>query len=77
MDMDNDVVVHDEGKNWKPTIMLVGGGLGLVAGLLTAFLLVKGAENSEKKPSYSTGELFRIAMLVLVTISRITKLGND
>jgi len=75
--MDNEVVVQEESKNWKPTVLLIGGGLGLVAGLLTAFLLIKSADNNDKKPSFNTGELFRIAMLVLVTISRITKLGND
>jgi hypothetical protein len=66
-----------EASNWKPKVLAVGGLLGLAGGLLAAFLLVKKAEGENKEPDFSPGDIFRITMLVLVTVSRITKLGTD
>jgi hypothetical protein len=66
-----------EASNWKPKVLAVGGLLGLAGGLLAAFLLVKKAEDEAKEPDFSPSDIFRITMLVLVTVSRITKLGTE
>jgi hypothetical protein len=66
-----------EKSNWQPKVLAAGGLFGLAGGLLAAFLLVKKAETENKKPDFSAGDVFRIAMLVLVTVSRVTKLGTE
>jgi hypothetical protein len=66
-----------EASNWKPKVLAAGGLLGLAGGLLAAFLLVKKAETEAKEPDFSPSDIFRITMLVLVTVSRITKLGTE
>lgn len=73
--METDIAVQNE--NWQPKVLIAGGLLGLAAGLLAAFLLVKKAEGDEGEAHFSPGDIFRISMLVLVTISRITKLGTE
>lgn len=73
--MQTNLVVQN--ASWKPKVLAIGGVFGLVGGLLAAFLLVKKAESEDKEPEFSAADVFKIAMLVLVTVSRVTKLGTD
>ncbi|MFZ6026227.1 MAG: hypothetical protein ACOYYS_00810 [Chloroflexota bacterium] len=73
--METNIVVQK--SNWKPKVLAVGGLFGLAGGLLAAFLLVKKAETEDKEPEFSPADVFKIAMLVLVTVSRVTKLGTE
>ena len=62
-------------KDWKTNTLIVGAMLGLLSGLLASFLLVRRAEKSGKELTLSSGEGFRLGMLVLGLLREIASLG--
>lgn len=43
-------------EDWKPKVLLIGGAIGLMTGLLAAYLLVQRAEKRNQKPELNAGE---------------------
>jgi ABC-type Mn2+/Zn2+ transport system permease subunit len=62
-------------KDWKTNTLIVGALLGLFSGLLASFLLVRRAEKSGQELALSSGEGFRLGMLVLGLLREIATLG--
>ncbi len=64
--------------NWKRPIYLLGGALGLIGGLLSAYLYTRTAEeNSGNKPpaKIATGDAFKLGMSAMTLLRPISDLG--
>ncbi len=42
--------------NWKVTTMIIGGVVGLICGIVAAYILIQRAEEEESRPRISAGE---------------------
>ncbi|MBN2503561.1 MAG: hypothetical protein JXB38_22480 [Anaerolineales bacterium] len=62
-------------KDWKTNTLIVGAVVGLLSGLMAAFLLVRRSEKSGNELTLNTGEGFRLGMLVLGLLREIASLG--
>ncbi len=62
--------------NWKPKVLVVGGMIGLMTGLLAAYLMIQRAEKGETKPELSVGEGVKLGVLVLGLLRSVAMLGE-
>jgi hypothetical protein len=65
-------------NNWKTPVYILGGALGLVAGLISAYLYARTADesNAGAPPGrIRTGEAFRISLAALSLLRQISELG--
>jgi hypothetical protein len=63
--------------NWKPKVLAIGGVLGLLTGLLAAYLMIQRAEKLETKPELSAGEGVKLGVLVLGLLRSVAMLGES
>ncbi len=66
------------GLDWKTQIYIIGAVVGLLLGLLSAYLYVRAAkENSraEKPKKVSTGDAMKLSLSLLTLIRQIAELG--
>ena len=61
---------------WKSRILLIGGAVGLLAGLGVAYLLVQRAERDQTKPVLNMGEGLKLGLLVLGMLRQVSQLGE-
>jgi hypothetical protein len=61
---------------WKIRILVTGGLLGAMAGLLSAFLMVKKSEAKETKPQLNASDGAKIGIGVLGLVKLISDLGS-
>jgi len=64
-------------SNWKTKTMLMGIGIGAVAGALSAFLMIKRAEAENTAPKLSAGEGIQVGLGVLGLMRMIAGLGTE
>jgi hypothetical protein len=62
----------EENKGWKLTTFLVGGTVGLLAGLAAAFIIVKRQESTGEPLKLSTSDGAKIGFGVLSLVRQIT-----
>lgn len=62
--------------NWKPKVLVIGGVIGLMTGLLAAYLMIQRAEKDETKPELSAGEGVKLGVLVLGLLRSVAMLGE-
>jgi hypothetical protein len=62
--------------NWKPRVLVIGGVIGLLAGLLAAYLLIQRAEKQNQKPELNAGEGVKLGVLVFGLLRQIATLGE-
>lgn len=63
-------------ENWKPRVLVIGGVVGLLAGLLAAYLLIQRAEKQNQKPELNAGEGVKLGVLVFGLLRQIATLGE-
>jgi NO-binding membrane sensor protein with MHYT domain len=63
-------------ENWRPKVMVIGGVIGLMAGLLAAYLLIQRAEKQNQKPELNAGEGVKLGVLVFGLLRQIATLGE-
>ena len=66
----------NESKSSKSKILLVGGLLGLLSGLIAAYLLIQRSDQSEKELSISAGDGVKVGLGVLGVLKLISDLGE-
>ena len=64
--------------SWKKKTYMLGAALGIVAGLGTAYLLIRTAEESERggPPEVSTGDAIKSALGIVGVMRGIAALGD-
>ena len=62
--------------NWKTKALLIGAGIGLLAGLGAAYMLVQRAEKDGGRPEMSAGEGVKLGLLVLGLLRQVSQLGD-
>ncbi|MDO9085650.1 MAG: hypothetical protein Q7U53_05520 [Anaerolineaceae bacterium] len=66
----------NQSDSWKTKTLLMGGILGLISGLLAAFLLIQKSQQSEKNMSISPGDGVKVGLGVLGLLKLISDLGE-
>jgi hypothetical protein len=61
-------------ENVRPRILLTGALLGLGLGVLSAYLILKRAEEKGENPSLTVGDGVRIGMTVFTLIRTVSQL---
>ncbi len=61
---------------WKAKVLLVGGLIGALAGVGTAYLLVQRSEEQGKPLRLGAGEGVRLGLLVLGLMRQVARLGE-
>lgn len=72
--------IKDIQNNWKTSRFALGGVLGLLAGLASAYLYTRSAEenNSGRPPArISTGDIFRLVLSAVGLVRLISDMGAD
>jgi hypothetical protein len=72
---ETELAVLDD-PNWKNKILMLGGALGLMAGLGVAYLMVQRAEREGSKPNMNMGEGLKLGLLVLGMLRQVSQLGE-
>jgi hypothetical protein len=67
---------NDTQDNWKTKALLIGAGVGLLAGLGAAYMLVQRAEKNGERPELSAGEGVKLGLLVLGLLRQVSQLGD-
>jgi hypothetical protein len=62
---------------WMTKTLLIGGGVGALAGLLAAYLLIKNSQESGVTPTINAREGFQIAVLLFGTIRSVARLWEQ
>lgn len=70
-----DAMVPTE-ENWKGKTLMIGGVVGLLAGLAAAYLLIQRAESENKAPQMTAGEGVKLGVLVFGLLRQISQLGE-
>lgn len=66
-----------EGNNWKTNTLLIGAIVGAIAGVGTAYLMIRTAEENEgHPPKIQTTDAIKAALNVIGLIRGIAALGN-
>ncbi len=66
----------EESDNWKRNVLIIGGIVGLLTGLVAAYLLIQRAEQEEEKPKLSAGEGVKVGVGVLGLLKLISDMGG-
>jgi hypothetical protein len=64
-------------NNWKTKTVVLGVAIGAVAGAVSAFLLIKKAENEQTTPKLSAGEGIQVGLGLLGLLRMIAGLGTE
>jgi hypothetical protein len=63
-------------KQWKTKMLVIGGILGLISGIIAAYLIVQRAEQEQAKPSLSAGDGVKVGLGVLGVLRLISDMGT-
>jgi hypothetical protein len=66
----------EQEPQWKTKALLMGGVLGALLGVGTAYLLVQRAEREGEPLSIGTGEGIRLGMLVMGMLRQVAQIGD-
>jgi len=64
----------EEQNNWKIRTYVIGGLVGLIAGLGTAYMITRRAEETQQQPRLTTGDSVKIGMSLASVFKMITDL---
>jgi hypothetical protein len=60
--------------NWKVTTLIIGGIIGLISGIVAAYILIQRAEDEESRPRISAGEGVKVGLGVLGLLRQVADL---
>ncbi len=63
-------------KSPKSKILVIGGLLGLLSGVIAAYLLIQRSEQNERELSISAGDGVKVGLGVLGVLKLISDLGE-
>jgi hypothetical protein len=62
--------------NWKTKTLLIGGVIGVIAGLVAAYIFIQRAEAEESRPKITAGEGVKVGLGVLTVLRLIADLAT-
>jgi len=68
--------ITPQSKNWRPTVLIIGGVLGALVGIGAAQLYAQKAEQEGRVPKMSTGEGVKLGLLLLGFLRSVATLGE-
>ena len=71
----SDIVTQETSENWKAKVLIVGGLIGTLVGVASAYLLIQNRENEESL-NVTAGEGVKLGVLVLGLLRSIASLGD-
>jgi len=69
-------LVEDDGLSWKAKALLVGGAVGAIVGLGTAYLYIRNIEESGEEPQVGTKDALQVGVAVVALVRQIANMGN-
>jgi hypothetical protein len=63
-------------EDWKVKTLVIGGVVGLLTGLLAAYLLIQRAEQEAGQPRLTAGEGVKVGVGVLGVLKTISDMGT-
>ena len=80
MEEQDQAIVPAEEEDWRPRVFVMGGIIGAILGLFSAYLYIRSAEQKygDRRPPEvpGTGESLRLGMSLLSIIRTISEWGN-
>lgn len=65
----------EQKQDWKQKTLIIGGVVGLVAGVVAAMLLIQRAELEHSQPRITAGEGVKVGLGVLTVLRMIADLA--
>lgn len=62
--------------NWKQKTLVIGGVVGLLAGLVAAYIFIQRAEQEHGRPKITAGEGVKVGLGVLTVLRTISELAS-
>lgn len=76
MTVHDDMTIQETNKaNWKPKVLIIGGLLGTLIGVASAYLLIQN-QKEEESLQVTPGEGVKLGVLVLGLLRSIATLGE-
>ncbi len=66
----------EKDDSWKMKALIIGGVVGLAAGIIAATIFIQRAEMSQAKPQITAGEGVKVGIGVLGVLRMISDLGT-
>jgi len=63
-------------ENWKSKTLIIGGLIGLIAGIIAAYMFIQRAEAEEGRPKITAGEGVKVGLGVLTVLRMISDLAT-
>jgi len=76
---DSKSITPQEGTGWRSRVYMIGGLIGALLGLISAYLYVRSAEEAlgdEPPVAPATGDAVRVGMSLLSVVRAITEWGR-
>ncbi len=62
-------------ENWRAITLAIGAAVGLISGLVAAYIIIQRAEEEESHPRLSAGEGVRVGLSVLGVLRGLADLA--
>ena len=62
--------------NWKVTTLVIGGVIGLICGIVAAYILIQRAEDEESRPRITAGEGVKVGLGVLGLLRQVADMAT-
>jgi len=62
--------------DWKPRVLMISGGVGLLLGLLAGFLFIRMSEEGGGPAKISTGNVLKLAVASVGVVRQAAQLGG-
>ena len=69
-------IIEAVDDRWKSQVLLIGGAVGLLAGLGAAYLLIQRSDRDEAKPVLNLVEGIKLGLLVFGLLRQVSQLGE-
>lgn len=63
-------------SNWRARTLLIGGIVGLITGLGTAYLIIQRSDEVEQPPTMGAGDGVRLGLLLLGLMRQVGELAG-
>jgi hypothetical protein len=62
--------------NWKVNTLIIGGIIGLISGIVAAYILIQRAEDEKSRPRISAGEGVKVGLGVLGLLRLVSDINT-